>query len=1129
MSNTMTTNKIKQDIRNYNNNKLNVQIKLLELTNKIMLGSNIIDLDKLNWNQTIRIIDRLKYLMLSLKNQNKQLLQVKSDNYYDMVPTASENRKINSNQVNGQIDTINQNHTVICKNDTYTDLSKENKIERVSINSSEHTNNNHTASETNSDNNTCTVQNNHLKNDNIHIYEQNEHAESNNKINRYVNFKNFSFRFKNLNLLRITEIIKSNFMKRLSTNTKSPNTEQQESKKVKTTRSSLNSQKINYAEDEESDSTELASVNNPTTTNTTLNSIIKSKRAYKRIKPTKKQLREALNNAELVKMKEFDNELIKKSNSNNNQAKASNQSSTTSNKPNVVNNNKVLNKPSNLPVKTSAAGLPSSTTASITTPILNKFNIASSAKLFQQNLDNRKKIEQANIKMYVSVPEGNTNKKPKNSNLIDADIDTVEPATTPKETPKLKTSEQLRLHQNNQMNRLTQMAAFATLGGNVAPQIPHLPKPSFYNKDTALLNLEKLIDSIYLTDEDKDTVSAIITKIHDETVLTTDEIDKLSALESRHNEMETETTICLAILDKIKSMEIDETFNKNLKTAIEQYETKKYFETNVRTWLKMIGDQLKLKNQITIYTNVILDWINNPKLSKDLETTVKAFALKTQTPANLNLIDLVNEWSLLESSVKKQLDMEIKYELINEYLDYVYLGNTHREILEIAGSKIVDGTVNDTDLKEVDDIISICQIIQNDKQYYENMAKLLEENRPFEIKYPRSKFSLQISGKGIFAFDNLMSSRQSEIVRCKQVKGLQTVELIRNKNPDEEFLTEQELMEVILEEKEGTREIYITIDNYDDLVKMMKPWPSDSFVCGVKPRLKPMEDIIIMINGVEKSFTKSNINSISVSLEQEHGIVDVSRQHKQNDINQPTGNLQARALTMLQLINACKNGVPINPKFRVTKPKYKVVRVCSLCGSLEHFKCGSIQRCIICASVDHITDRCPVERDRIRCINCHRSGHRCDSEECRLLRTKIYESNEYLLSIMLGENIIRDQSEILRIPEHDRASNGLRVDEDSLRTMVNDLITKNELIQNINSRLEIQEEESKLFRAQMDNLTTNQENLMTQLQDVKEELRAESHITRAENAESHDSIMETLTYILHRLPDSSNQTKRPRD
>ncbi len=63
----------------------------------------------------------------------------------------------------------------------------------------------------------------------------------------------------------------------------------------------------------------------------------------------------------------------------------------------------------------------------------------------------------------------------------------------------------------------------------------------------------------------------------------------------------------------------------------------------------------------------------------------------------------------------------------------------------------------------------------------------------------------------------------------------------------------------------------------------------------------------------------------------------------------------------------------------------------------------------------------------------------------------------------------------------------------------------------------------------MDTLNNNQQNLMEQMNDVKEELRAESHVTRAENAESHESVMATLVYIMNRLPEQANQSKRPRD
>jgi hypothetical protein len=185
-----------------------------------------------------------------------------------------------------------------------------------------------------------------------------------------------------------------------------------------------------------------------------------------------------------------------------------------------------------------------------------------------------------------------------------------------------------------------------------------------------------------------------------------------------------------------------------------------------------------------------------------------------------------------------------------------------------------------------------------------------------------------------------------------------------------------------------------------------------------------------------------------------------------------------------------KNGIPIDPKYRQVKIKYNEVRVCYTCGTLEHFRCNNPQRCIKCGLTDHLTASCTIDSKKQRCLNCHRLNHRCDSEECNPIRIKKYKVNDYILSILLGENIIRDQSEILKNPEAEK--NEKQFDEEQIKELVDEAINKNERINKMDDRLSLQEEKVKVIEAQIQTLSDNQMEMITQITDLREDLKTDN-------------------------------------
>jgi len=69
-----------------------------------------------------------------------------------------------------------------------------------------------------------------------------------------------------------------------------------------------------------------------------------------------------------------------------------------------------------------------------------------------------------------------------------------------------------------------------------------------------------------------------------------------------------------------------------------------------------------------------------------------------------------------------------------------------------------------------------------------------------------------------------------------------------------------------------------------------------------------------------------------------------------------------------------------------------------------------------------------------------------------------------VLSILLGEGIIRHESDILRNPD---TGNTYGIDREEVQEIVDEMITKNKTIKDMNDKLEKQDQENKIIKEKL--------------------------------------------------------------
>jgi hypothetical protein len=511
-----------------------------------------------------------------------------------------------------------------------------------------------------------------------------------------------------------------------------------------------------------------------------------------------------------------------------------------------------------------------------------KFGLKNESELKKQNAPkNNYGVIQENIKAMNKKEQAATEKD-----------DVMQ--TSQLELPKLSTSSKLIQMQTSQIGRLQQVNAFNMKSGQSIPEPPKMLKLNTIEQNEMVADLESLIDSLFINESEKDTVGKLITEIKEHKLLNNDDIDKLRMIEDKYTKatkMTAEAEITLKRLEN-NMQSIEEKFHQNLTQIRNSYNGTLLFKDDEINFLLQVEQQLIIVEKIACIKKDLGEKLTNEhvKVSDQTISEMRQFLQEIENIKELNL--LIFKYKGLLESYELELKNEEMLIKIRTYLNYEYLGKDHKETLELILNR--DRFLKSDEIKQINDIFESCDNIEQLKPYYERMGKLLAENRKLEEQYPREKgYSMSISGKGIFDFDNQMKARQREITRCTKVKTFTVVELRRQKTDEEQNSTEEEFNELLLNETSGEREIFITVKTYDDLCKLMKPWPSDAFDKGVKPKLEPIGDFQIVILNIEKDICKTRLESVAEEMEVEYGIVNLKRQYIKNDLKYPSTTLNA--------------------------------------------------------------------------------------------------------------------------------------------------------------------------------------------------------------------------------------------
>ena len=100
------------------------------------------------------------------------------------------------------------------------------------------------------------------------------------------------------------------------------------------------------------------------------------------------------------------------------------------------------------------------------------------------------------------------------------------------------------------------------------------------------------------------------------------------------------------------------------------------------------------------------------------------------------------------------------------------------------------------------------------------------------------------------------------------------------------------------------------------------------------------------------------------------------------------------------------------------EPQINHTNCCYNCGDLNHRKknCKKRFRCMKCSKPGHKEEECKSSYEY--CYRCQNKSHRCDTDRCEILAEKTFEQNKYIISILIGEQIIDSRFEILKNKIH---------------------------------------------------------------------------------------------------------------
>ncbi|CAF0830660.1 unnamed protein product [Brachionus calyciflorus] len=263
-------------------------------------------------------------------------------------------------------------------------------------------------------------------------------------------------------------------------------------------------------------------------------------------------------------------------------------------------------------------------------------------------------------------------------------------------------------------------------------------------------------------------------------------------------------------------------------------------------------------------------------------------------------------------------------------------------------------------------------------------------NHELELKYPRKVYEAIIESNGFEKFENI-HDRLRELSRCLGIENPLAIQPIMEHNKIEK------------------NKMKIEVDNYYDYMKLIGPWPVNSFNTGVMARPTPPKLVVNIIN-VDKAIVIDRDDKKIKEMEDIYGLINVERITTKE--NEPTNKLKANVRSINDFIKCIKQGIYIS----LTSKKHKVTpsiihsKVCNNCGSINHKICKMNKRCLRCGDYDHDRESC---KKWPKCINCG-GKHSCNSNDCEKLNEKTLLINAYAISILEGEGIIENKNRVLR-------------------------------------------------------------------------------------------------------------------
>ena len=276
--------------------------------------------------------------------------------------------------------------------------------------------------------------------------------------------------------------------------------------------------------------------------------------------------------------------------------------------------------------------------------------------------------------------------------------------------------------------------------------------------------------------------------------------------------------------------------------------------------------------------------------------------------------------------------------------------------------------------------------------------------------------------------------------------------------------------------------IKLKTSNLDDYIKMRENinWPKTIFgsKTGVYVRIIHSE-LPLSITGIDKkkTFDPKMIKNL-MKVEQ---ISNIERQwYNGGEFPAATNKVNFTANNLKAFVDTQKKGF-----FFIDGVKYKAEpqinhsNCCNNCGDLKHGKkfCKNRTRCMKCSETGHSEVDCKTTYEF--CYRCQNKSHRCDTDKCEVVADKTFELNKFVLTILIGEQIIVSRFEILR---NRTANNTQNLNIDLIQNMIDATLDAK-----ITPRLDQNETKIKDIDSKLNSMCKNIDEIKTsnQVQSVK--------------------------------------------